>query len=271
MKTTTNLSKRIFGFVGLLLLTTLACRLSAYQAAPPTAQFIYPNDANHEFFVNEPLEITFFAEGENEIPYVEVNLGSADGQLIASYGNPEEAGKTRLRETITWVPPETGRYALYLTAFDNLGRASEPARVVVQIYPKPVIVASGSGEFKDGNSFDFVSEVVGEYEGGDLLFYRNGPADFNIVANYPPQAGGSRIYASPNTNNIREMLYHKSVVREIMSPDRDTKMTINAIPVEEYGLYLYKRHAPPGDYILFMITRVEDDRVWLDYVVFDLP
>ncbi len=257
--------------ISLTILASLACKLTAYWAAVPEVQFVFPNENQHEFFANEPIEITFYAQGETEINYVQATLKNPNGQLLGSYGDPEGKGQNTLRASISWTPTATGRYIIYLTAYDTVGRPSEPVHLAVQVYARPVVVAQGSKTLAYRDSFDFVSGAVGEFDGGDLYLFRNGPADFSFVANYRPQVGGKQLDVQYAANDIQSVLFDMNVIREISAPDRDANIEYGEIPVQEGGLYLYKRHAPPGNYILFRVASVTDDEVTLDYVVFSLP
>lgn len=256
-----------------VLFISLACRLGAYQAEPPSVQFITPNEATHEYFVNEPVEISFYAQGENEVNYVQAALGTPQGQVIASYGSPEGPGKTQLRETMTWTPTVQGRYIIYLTAYDSVGRASDPAHIAIQVYPKPSVVTSGSRAFSHAQSFDFVSGAIGEFTGGDLFFSQESAGKFTMAAAYEGQIGGTPLTVSEGVelHNIEGVLFEKFVLAAVLDAVRNEKFVRDEFPVNENQLYLYKRHAPPGEYILFMVTDIGADDFSVDYVVFDLP
>lgn len=143
--------------------------------------------------------------------------------------------------------------------------------MAVQIYNRPVIVMHGSKTLEHSNSFDFVSGEVEGFTGGDLYLVRNGPGDFTFLANNPPQIGGASVDVNYISADIQQILFEMDVVRELYAPNRDRTITMFDVPVRQGGLYRYKRNAPPGDYVLFRVTNVTDDKVTLDYVVVSLP
>jgi hypothetical protein len=255
----------------IFVILSISCNLIPLLTEPPTIQISSPSQGE-KIVAGTPLEISFLASGSSEIPFVELTLNSINGQSLTSYGSPDAGGQTSLRETLTWTPDGPGEYSLYLTAYDTQGRASNPATVTISVLPQPEIITSGSKVFLDSESFDFVTGEIDEIVGGDLYISQNGPANFSAWANNYTQVGGVFLYNTNNTHygEVTNLLFEKKNIQKIISDTTQYNFSDAAVPLEVFGLYLYKRHQPPGEYIFFMVTGVADDTVSLDYVVFNL-
>ena len=123
------------------------------------------------------------------------------------------------------------------------------------------VIASGEVELLDLESYDFVTGEKNRQIGGDL-YVRLGSGDcyfHEIWANFPPQQGGLYIFSEfdgdlstldPNNMGISEVEYSPFCV-ELMPG----------------GVYIYKRHAQPADYVIFRVDDISTISVNMSYVV----
>ncbi len=125
------------------------------------------------------------------------------------------------------------------------------------------VIASGEVELFDLESYDFVSGERGYQIGGDL-YVRTTNSDcfeFEAWANFPPQQGGFYLFSGFSGDlsdlNPAEM----GLVDDDFSPF--------CVELIEGGLYVYKRHAKPGDYIIFRVEALAADLIRLSYIVTD--
>lgn len=115
----------------------------------------------------------------------------------------------------------------------------------------------------DNESYDFVSGQKGLYDGGDLYVRTASAECFGVEAwaNFPPQQGGVYIFSG----------FYDDL--SLLNPDEMGYSTNEYSPfcVELMfdGVYAYKRHAEPGDYVIFRVDNLTIDSVRLTYVVVD--
>jgi len=125
------------------------------------------------------------------------------------------------------------------------------------------LIASGQVELYDIESYDFVTGEKGFQAGGDL-YIRTSSSDcfeYEAWANFPPLQGGLYIFSgfdddlgilNPVDMGIGENEYSPFCVELMLD-----------------GVYIYKRHAKPGDYIIFRVDALSTDSISLSYVVLD--
>ena len=125
------------------------------------------------------------------------------------------------------------------------------------------VIASGEVELFDLESYDFVSGERGYQIGGDLYVRTTNSdcSEFEAWANFPPQQGGFYLFSGFGGDlsdlNPAEM----GLVDDDFSPF--------CVELLEGGLYVYKRHAKPGDYIIFRVEALAADSIRLSYIVTD--
>jgi hypothetical protein len=125
------------------------------------------------------------------------------------------------------------------------------------------VIASGQIELFDVESYDFVSGEKGYQVGGDLSVRTTSSECFGaeIWANFPPQQGGLYIFSG-----YYDDLGLLNPVEMGFSPDEYSPFCVELMLD---GVYAYKRHAAPGDYVIFRVNNLTADSVSLTYVVVD--
>lgn len=244
---------------------------------PPTVE-ISSTSLETEIVAGDAVEIDYSAQGESGVSLVELTLNSIDGQLLASHSSPDTQGETSLQDTLTWIPDKPGEYSLYLTAYDPQKRASVPATLTITVFPLPKIIATGLTFLGAEDSFDFVSGKVGNLTGGDLYIYRASDSGYIALANNIPQIGGQLLFDADKAVTMDVEMYAAShfvanieTIQKITSASTQSNFTYLDVPLETYAVYLYQRHQPPGDYVLFTVAGFDSEGITLDYAVFEMP
>jgi hypothetical protein len=125
------------------------------------------------------------------------------------------------------------------------------------------VIASGQVELFDVESYDFVSGEKGYQVGGDLSVRTTSSECFNaeVWANFPPQQGGLHIFSG-----YPDDLATLNPLDFGISPDEYSPFCVELLLD---GVYAYKRHADPGDYVIFRVDALSAESVSLTYVVVD--
>lgn len=125
------------------------------------------------------------------------------------------------------------------------------------------VIASGQVELFDVESYDFVSGEKGYQVGGDL-YVRTTSADcfgYEAWANFPPQQGGLYIFSGFNDD--------LATLNPIDFGISESEYSPFCVELMLDGVYVYKRYADPGDYVIFRVDNLSADSVSLTYVVVD--
>ncbi len=123
------------------------------------------------------------------------------------------------------------------------------------------VIASGQIELLNLESYDFVTGEKGFQAGGDLyvLLQDTSCYQFEIWANFPPQKGGLYLFSGFEDDLA------------ILDPEdmgfQDDEYDPFCVELFLDGVYVYKRHAQPGAYIIFRVDQLSDKSVTLTYVV----
>ena len=248
--------------------------LQPTQVPQPPSVKILLDLTDTEVVLGNQINVEFEAQDDAGLSHVELALG--DGEVLGSEGSPvEPIGETWIQYGFIWEPDTVGEHILHLTAYDEEKNNIAQDIVRITVFPAPEIIKYGEVFLKTEESFDFVTEKTGHFDGGDLYVYSAGLSLFDTGANNYPQIGGQVLFAAGELDFVtpytaESIISEPSVIKKILSADTQTNFSDGSV-LELSGVYLFRRNQAPGEYILFQVSKITPDGVMLDYVVFNMP
>ena len=125
------------------------------------------------------------------------------------------------------------------------------------------VIASGQVDLSDLESFDFVTGEKGFQAGGDL-YIRTSSSDcfeYEAWANFPPQQGGLYIFSGFDDD--------LGILKPVDMGIGEDEYSPFCVELMLDGVYVYKRHAKPGNFIICSVEALATDSISLSYVVLD--
>ena len=127
------------------------------------------------------------------------------------------------------------------------------------------IIASGEVEILNLESLDFVTGEKGIQAGGDLYIRIADTSDCGVAeiwSNFPPQGGGLLLFS-----NLGADLSTLSAIDLTSMGYSNEDFSPLCVELLVDGVYLYKRNASPGDYVIFRVINLLPEAVSLSYIV----